>query len=335
MNKFLSILFSVTLLLSTSVTAYAEGNQCPTERPPEDSSTVTITKDYQATNEGTTSPAENFYFSIESESVTDAADGITVDNMPVPTIGYLEYASGDAGSTNAKKQVSIELPTYSSVGIYTYLIYEFSGASTGVTYHDAPILLRVTVVQGQTGLVRIAAVHTEGPCGKKSDTFPNVYSAGKLSVTKLVTGNLGDRSKDFEVTVTFHAPNGESVNADIDYMEDTIANSIPAGWNGSKSVVLHLKHDETVTFENIPYGVTYTVTESDYTSEGYDSAVYEFTDQEQTIHSAGESVTITNNKEINVDTGIYLDNLPYFLILVLIVGAAVLYFSSKRRIHKD
>ncbi len=329
MNKFLSVLFSLALIFGISSAAYADSSAW------HDSQTVTITKNYQTTNDNTTSPAETFSFTIEKQSVTDAAEGVTVDNMPVPTIGTIDYTSGEAGSANAKKQVSLTLPTYPSVGIYTYLIHEVTGSSAGVSYHNSPILLRITVVQESTGLVRIAAVHTEGYGGKKSDTFPNVYSAGELSIFKTVTGNLGDQTKDFEVTVTFHAPEGKTVNEAITYTEGTVPGTILPGWSGTKSVVIHLKHDEFVTFKNIPYGVTYRVAEADYTSEGYDTAQYNFSNPSKIIDSAYDSVFITNNKDTNVDTGIHLDSIPYLIILVLIVGAAALYCKHKHYTNND
>ena len=82
MKKIVSTLLAAALCLSMSSVAFAEEPETY-----QDMGTVTITKDYNATNTGTTSPAESFNFTIERTSVTDAAAGVTAENMPIPTIG--------------------------------------------------------------------------------------------------------------------------------------------------------------------------------------------------------------------------------------------------------
>lgn len=328
MNKFLSVLCALVLVFSLSSIAYADA--CP---PPE-GETITITKDYQATNKNTTSPAETFNFTIEKQAVTDAAEGVTVDNMPVPTIGAVSYASGEAGSAQAQKQLSLTLPEYPSIGIYTYLIHEITGNSAGVAYRSDPILLRITVVQEAAGLTAIAAVHTESSGDKKSDTFINTYAAGSLSITKNVTGNLGDLNKEFVVTVTFYAPQGKSVNEAITYTNGSTTSSILPGWVESTSIDIPLKHGDTLTFQNIPYGVAYNISEKDYTSEGYEAPQYDFSDPNTVIDSELDTVSIINNKNINVDTGIHLDSVPYLILLVMIAGAVFLYGKAKHSLGK-
>ena len=104
MKKILSIVFAIVLMLSMGTVALAaEGNYT-------DMSQVTITKEYKLTNPGTTSPAETFTFSeLTNVSVTDAAEGVTVENMPTPTIGSISYELGEAGSENMKKTAVITL----------------------------------------------------------------------------------------------------------------------------------------------------------------------------------------------------------------------------------
>lgn len=336
MKKLATGFLAAAMMLSVSNAVFASDTISYT-----DCDSVTITKVYEAENEGTTSPAETFHFTIERTSVTDAAEGITVANMPAATIGSVSYAAGEAGSATKAKDITITLPEYTSVGVYTYTIKETAGSTAGVTYYGNDILLKVTVIE-QNGKVRVAAVHTESPVdtgnvqGKKSDTFPNKYSAGKLSVKKTVTGNLGDQSKDFKVTVTFAAPEGKTVNEAISYIDggSTKTISTTAWENGVATAELELKHDETVTFTNIPYGVTYTVVEDDYTAEGYKAAAYSFEDTDKTIDSAQDTVTITNEKNGMIDTGIYMDSLPYVLTLALIFGFGAVLFIRRRRVSE-
>lgn len=335
MKKILSLALALVLVLSMSTVAFATEDKAYT-----DMTTVTLTKEYKLTNADTTSPAETFAFSaLTCTKVTDAAGGVTTENAPVPTIANVSYTAGEAGGNNAKKDITITLPTYTSVGIYTYTFTETDGGTAGVTYRSEPITLVVTVIE-QNGKVRVAAVHTEGADETKSGEFNNEYSAGSLSVKKTVTGIMGDKEKEFTVKVTFTAPEGDTVREAITYVDGTETKTIAAGegWTGSKEVDITLKHDETVTFTNIPYGVTYTVVENDYTDKengGYDAASYKFDDNNKKIDSASESVTITNNKGGNIDTGINMDSMPYILMLAVVFMGLFVFFYKKRKMREN
>lgn len=331
MKKLISLALALMLVLSLSTVAFAATDE---ETTYTDMSTVTLTKEYALTNAGTTSPAETFTFStLTCTSVTDAAAGVTTANAPVPTIANVSYAAGEAGGANKTKNITITLPPYTSVGIYTYTFTETDGGTAGVTYRSDAITLVVTVIE-QNGKVRVAAVHTEDEGGTKSGTFNNEYSAGSLSVTKNVTGIMGDQQKEFTVKVTFTAPAGDTVREAITYVDGTETKSIAAGWTGSQEATITLKHGETVTFTNIPYGVTYTVDENDYTADGYDAASYSFADNNKKIDSASEGVTITNNKGGTVDTGISMDAMPYVLLLSVACVGLFLFISKKRMMRE-
>ncbi len=336
MKKFLSLALALVLVLSMSTVAFAAEGEKTTYT---DMSTVTLIKEYKLTNTGTTSPAETFGFSgLTCTNVTDAADGVTTTNAPVPTIAGVSYTAGEAGGENAKKNITISLPEYTSVGIYTYTFTETDGGTAGVTYRSDAITLVVTVIE-QDGKVRVAAVHTEGEGEAKSGEFNNVYSAGSLSVKKTVTGIMGDQQKEFTVKVTFTAPEGDTVREAITYVDGDETKTIAAdeGWTGYKEVEITLKHDETVTFNNIPYGVTYTVVENNYTAEadgGYDEASYNFDDTNKKIDSASENVTITNNKDGEIDTGINMDSMPYILLLAVACMGLFVFISKKRMMRE-
>lgn len=326
MKKILSIMFAIILALSMGTVALAEE-----EKKYEDMPTVTITKVYELTNPGTISPAETFTFSeLKNFSVTDAAEGVTTDNMPTPTISSISYNLGDAGSENMSKTAFITLPDdYSSVGVYTYTFTEIPGETAGVTYYDKEIKLVVTVLQGENGKLRVAAVHTETEGGEKADNFPNVYSAGSLAITKVVTGNMGDQSKYFNVTVTLNGEEGKEYAESYAVTGGSFSGN-PESIKIDVPTEFQLKHGDTITIENLPYGVTYTVVEDDYKTEGYKEAQIDFKDKNKTIDTASDTVTITNNKNQDVDTGILLDNVPYVLLLACVFGGMSVFFAKRR-----
>ena len=331
MKKFVAILLTLMLVLGIGA-AVAEGAEAPTTY--EDMKTITITKNYELTNEGTVSPAETFNFTIAANSVTDAAEDVTVANMPMPTIGSVTYVDGEAGSATKSKTVEIRLPDYTSVGIYTYIVKETAGTTAGVTYYGKDILLKVTVIE-QGGKIRVAAVHTESGEGDdtaKRDNFPNEYSAGDLNVTKTVAGNLGDQSKKFNFTVTFTKPDGKDVNSTITATVAGVdATDFNIAWDdkGTYTYTFQLAHGQKASFANLPYGVSYTVTEA--AADGYTTTK---AGDSGTINAAEHTAAFTNTKEGSIDTGVTTENLPYVLLIgfVVLAGAALL---IKRKAHNN
>lgn len=316
MKKALVTILILTLTL-LSVCAYAQ--------PYADMSEVVIRNTYTVTNPGTHSPEETFSFTIESASVTDAAQGVTVQNMPVPTVGSVRYAYGEAGSNEMTKEIKIELPEYPSVGVYTYSIRSVKGTNAGVGYYNDTIRLVVTVIE-QNGQIRVAAVHTETsslPLGSgKSDTITTDYSAGKVAVSKKVTGNLGDKSRYFDIHVKLIGESGKTYAESYPVSGGSYADN-PKTISLGEETTFRLKDDETVTIANLPYGVTYTVTETDYSEDGYETSIAP-SDENCLVNSASDTVTVTNHKDGAVDTGILTDSLPYLLML----GAALVSLTA-------
>ena len=110
-------------------------------------------------------------------------------------------------------------------------------------------------------------------------SFTNTYEStqpsldtGTLTVTKTVTGNEGDKNKDFIFTVTLKRP-----EITVDALATPIINATP-GTSAAPTPVTEtydgvtfingvatftLKHNESKTIKGIPADMTYTVTESD------------------------------------------------------------------------
>lgn len=340
-KKLMALFLAMVMVMGLSVTAFADetGTGTDDEKTYNDMSTVTITKVYTAINDGTTSPAETF-------TVTQVGDGRVVDGdaTSAPALGAITGAAfieGAATTTGATASITITLPTYEKVGIYEYTLREVAGTTAGVTYFNGDITLRVTVIE-QDGQVRVAAVHTETKeegadwdPNSKTDRIENTYSAGSLSISKTVTGNLGDKSKYFKVTVTLTGEEGKTYATSYAVTGGSYTEN-PTSIEIGTATDFYLKDGDTITIENLPYGVTYTVVEADYTeSDGYDAADYTFSDEDKKIDSESDTVKITNNKDTSVDTGITMDSLPYIVLLALVVVAGVVFFSKKRMAREN
>ena len=59
--------------------------------------------------------------------------------------------------------------------------------------------------------------------------------------------------------------------------------------------------------------------------------VYDYSDKGKTIGSTSDSVTITNEKEGEVDTGVVLNNMPYILVLAMLAAGVAVFIIRKRR----
>jgi len=344
MKKILAMILAMMLVLSMGV-AFADDDEPTTYT---DQATITITKHYKNANGGV-SPEETFTFSAftpvsiaENPAAEWPKKADETDDLP--TITSITYAEGDAttdGTGSGTKAATITLPKYEAVGVYTYSFTEVTPATptAGVTYNSQTLYLVVTVIE-QNGKVRVGAVHCEGNStagtyGKdpKTDVFENTYESGTLAVSKSVTGNLGDKSKYFTVTVTFTAEGEEEIKSTITYTGGKYEGTQTVTGNSAE---IQLKDGDTVTFANIPEGVTWTVAEDDYTAEadgGYDAAQYSQTTGTMTAGGTDTS-TITNHKDTQIDTGVIMQYAPYAVVLALVLAGAAM-MVIRRRPNED
>lgn len=173
-----------------------------------------------------------------------------------------------------------------------------------------------------------------------------VRNTQELTVSKTVTGMLGDTNKAF----IFQLKDAKGNAVAIDSTDDTaISTTGNATWTGTDGKFT-LKHGDTITFNKLPVG-TYDVYELD--DEGalqHYQTTWTGADTELTtpIEGNGErkaTVTIgadeaktlafTNHCNLDPDTGVLLDTLPYIVILAVVAGGVALLMLRKRRKEDD
>ena len=151
-----------------------------------------------------------------------------------------------------------------------------------------------------------------------------------LTVTKEVTGNFGDKTKLFVII---------------------------AKANGANIKRFSLKDKASDAMENFVIGTALTLTEMN-PGQGYKvSAVYSYVDENgQTVSTPAMAsqdgddwnltlgadalvqngtITITNEKNTTPDTGVFVDSLPYILIIACVAGAAALFLIRRRKKRED
>lgn len=209
------------------------------------------------------------------------------------------------------------------------------------------------------------------------DRVVNLYAHYKkatsnVTITKQVTGLLGDTNKEFAFNVSIKQNGADCTGVTAN--KNGAAVSLNDGFT--------LKHGETVTLENVPIGATITVTEvtpgEHYTvsATGHNggqngSGEVTFTyvaaantatasdadeadlmllsmDEDTAVGADGDAVAyddgttvdknqiiVTNYCGLLPDTGVLLDTLPYIVILAVVVGGGILLMLRKRRKEDD
>lgn len=166
-----------------------------------------------------------------------------------------------------------------------------------------------------------------------------VPASANLTVTKTVTGKLGDTNKAFTFTIT--KADGTSANITDANVEISEADSAKVEWlrNGEFT----LKDGASIIFKNLPSG-EYKVIEEDYSGEKYDTSWQIGTDGEVyeknstatvTIGTTEQTVHFTNHRTLEPDLGVLLDTLPYIVILAVVAGGVALLMLRKHRKEDD
>lgn len=308
MKKLLSLVLTFGLFLAMGSTAFATtgvSDVNPTG--------LIYQKSYTKLWNGT-NPGETISFTITPVSVTERPN-----ETPPPFLGN-PYSLTVVEGTTPTNSASIAFPTFPNVGTYYYTITETVGSTAGVTYDLAARSLKIIVVRNAAGNF-VPYMYSIWLGEDKVPGVDNDFEASSLIVTKAVTGNLGDKSKVFNVVVTFTKPAGKTIGSTITYSGGSI---LPINWTGNTATVtIQVQDGSEVTFTNIPKGVTWKVDENaypDYITTYTPAAATNEDFVTGTIDTAAaDTVLITNDRTATPETGISLDSIPYLMILGLAV----------------
>lgn len=245
------------------------------------------------------------------------------------------------GYTDTSLALSINSTKFTVPGVYHYVVQEESGSYEGIEYDTVTrdIYLYVENVTGgvevTNAIIAIDGVKQNGldftnNYGKEGEPeTPDGPKPGDtthdLTVTKVVTGNQGDKSKAFDFSVSVAGGDGEWYKVVFTNQNNETTESHLV--SGADPVIYPLKDGESIQIYGLTESDKYTVTEADYGSDGYTTTNGSKTD---VVTDDGDSYTVTNDKSVTTPTGIVLSFAPYILLVALAGVFGVLFLRRKK-----
>lgn len=264
-----------------------------------------------------------------------AVDGVITlyavwGDKPVQT--KLTYKANFEGAEHAEKVYELEnnatetIKSYGDTGLSPRSGYEFLGWS------EVPNATEATYKAGDQIVV------------DNTDNENILYAIWKQSVTsvkvaKQVTGNFGDKTREFKFEITFTDANGKALRLVQTDKAPTYSITSDTTVGGEKLTVL-MKDKGEITLTNVPIGGTLVVTEIE--ASGYQTSykIGETESQEGNVAryivpENGGTITFINHRNVSPDTGVFVDSLPYILIIACVAGVAALFLIRRRKKRED
>lgn len=164
-----------------------------------------------------------------------------------------------------------------------------------------------------------------------------VPASANLTVTKTVTGKLGDTNKAFTFQILDASGNPVTLTTGNYEFSNTNGALLNDGTDGKFT----LKDGASITFKNLPSG-QYKVVEDNYSGEKYETSYVvdsgtPVNGQEATvtIGTDAKQIDFTNHRTLEPDLGVLLDTLPYIVILAVVAGGVALLMLRKHRKEDD
>ena len=287
-----------------------------------------------------------------------------------------DHDNPTAGNRYTEQNVEVDFSgvTFPAPGVYRYVITEeASTAYKGVTNDTNPtryldvvvikdtndddsdgdteeLLIDSYVMRDQPENIDRNGDYVADPTvpGAKSSSYTNTYDTVDLEFSKKITGNQGDKNKQFKfkLAITDANPGQYKVKVNRADVVKTDSNAtatateneytITVASDGTCTAFFYLADGDTVKVLDLPEGYGYTLTEE---AEDYDSTPgvdNDGTDNDYNDDTTDSDVTadvktgFTNDRNGIIPTGVIITVAP-FAIGILVFGAIMLYMISKRR----
>lgn len=165
------------------------------------------------------------------------------------------------------------------------------------------------------------------------------FEPHSISVDKTVTGNAANMNDEFTFRITL---SGDNVPDSVAYKILGASGEIESGTKvlTSGQAEFTLKHAQQIVFSNLPYGVSYTVTELNADSDNYTTSVTATSGTVGTNKAvtgtltSDESISYVNNRESVVPTSVDYRGDIVVILLAMAVFAAIAIRRRKKSLAK-
>ena len=162
----------------------------------------------------------------------------------------------------------------------------------------------------------------------------NSASAKNITISKKVSGNMGDTGKEFSFSVTLSGLTQEIAYTKTDTAGQTTSHTATPQ---EGTITLTLKHDESVTLKDIPSGLAYTIAESKVSAEGYVTS-YSINDADA-VEGRSVSGTLsddlviafTNTKDVVIPSGVNTHSAVWPILALIPCLLGFLVWTNRRR----
>lgn len=212
--------------------------------------------------------------------------------------------------------------TFKAAGTYYFTIRETQGDDTGLNYSQKEVRVKVEVTNNVGALIATmtytdvkddAGANAAESYDSTPKTFTNTQNPGDLELTKRVAGDGADETKQFEFTIELTAPAGGTLANSYSVVKTSatgtettetknltwvVEDETPLA-NQKGSFTVALAKNEKITIKDLPAGTVYTITEDDYSADGYspETTVGDLTGTITGGTTAKEEVVVTNTYE--------------------------------------
>ncbi len=228
----------------------------------------------------------------------------------------------EGGDQNREFGFRLELPYHDHIeGLYGDLFFhegvaEFTlkaGESKKAVHLPAGAEYKVT--ETDTGEYEIGSVNDFGTIqkGKVQEVVFTNIRLPELILSKEVTGEAGDKTREFHFGITLNDAGGNPVNGTFSYSGSIKAGCEDQGMTAPKDGILEFKdgkaeillsHGQQISIKNLPYKSSYTVIEKEAGQDFYDTS-YNGSDKNAAgILETNTEIHVVNHKEFVPDTGV-------------------------------
>jgi len=193
------------------------------------------------------------------------------------------------------------------------------------------------------------------------DPDPTDPDESTLNVSKTVAGDLGNQQMFFDFNIAVVTPDlGQTIPAFYrafvvengavvtDLTNNVVGTPTGDSWinvASSGTTLFRLRHGQALVFVNTPVGTSYNVTETAaatyetsfiITTNGVPAnAVAGLITGIQFVGELANSAAFTNTRDSVVPTGLLVNNLPFIGLILVAVGALVIFIVVKSRKQKQ